>query len=141
MKAWVAVCGLLVGCATWTYETDPLMYQMTVGNPDMLDECARSVIFPGAESCAFSDSLPVQSRATAMRAALKDLSPDERERVARGVVWIGAPAVAAELAWGRPVRTNRTVTAAGEREQWIYRGGSYVYVENGRVVAIQETGE
>mgnify|MGYP000682762693 CR=1 FL=1 len=31
---------------------------------------------------------------------------------------------------------NRTVTAAGTREQWVY-GGAYVYLDSGRVTAWQ----
>jgi hypothetical protein len=38
--------------------------------------------------------------------------------------------------WGRPRTINRTVTAAGAREQWVYEGG-YLYFENGIVTAIQ----
>lgn len=38
---------------------------------------------------------------------------------------------------GRPIKINTTTTKAGEREQWVYPGGVYVYFEGGRVVAIQ----
>lgn len=40
-------------------------------------------------------------------------------------------------AWGEPRSVNRTTTARGEREQWVYSSG-YLYLDNGRVVAIQE---
>lgn len=44
--------------------------------------------------------------------------------------------------WGRPTKINRTVTAGGSREQWVYRNEEigndrYVYVENGTVRTIQ----
>jgi hypothetical protein len=39
--------------------------------------------------------------------------------------------------WGRHERVNRTITASGEREQWVYPGFNYLYIVNGRVAAIQ----
>lgn len=41
--------------------------------------------------------------------------------------------------WGRPTRINRTTTARGSREQWVYGSRSYLYFENGRLTAIQST--
>ncbi len=38
--------------------------------------------------------------------------------------------------WGRPRDVNRTTSAAGVWEQWVY-GGGYVYFTNGRVSVIQ----
>ncbi|WP_019024046.1 MULTISPECIES: DUF4124 domain-containing protein [unclassified Thioalkalivibrio] len=43
---------------------------------------------------------------------------------------------------GEPRRVNRTSTAWGDREQWVYRQGKYgqsfVYVEGGVITAIQD---
>ena len=50
---------------------------------------------------------------------------------------IGAEAAVAEVAWGRPARVNRTVTAAAAREQWVYGDRQYIYVDNGIITAIQ----
>jgi hypothetical protein len=53
-----------------------------------------------------------------------------------------ADEVIADTSWGVPDHVNRTVTADGEREQWVYPGG-YLYFEGaanyhgGRLVAIQ----
>lgn len=38
--------------------------------------------------------------------------------------------------WGQPESRNRTETRHGTREQWVYGGGQYLYLENGRVTAI-----
>ena len=38
---------------------------------------------------------------------------------------------------GQPDTVNRTVTAAGAREQWVYGAGQYLYFEGGRLVAMQ----
>lgn len=43
--------------------------------------------------------------------------------------------------YGEPHRVNTTQTAKNTREQWIYEwtdGSTYIYFENGKVVAIQE---
>jgi len=41
------------------------------------------------------------------------------------------------LAWGRPLRINQTTRASGVSEQWVYSTSRHVYLENGRVTAIQ----
>lgn len=52
---------------------------------------------------------------------------------------IGISAESALKRFGRPQKVNRTTTASGVREQWVYDDGQYVYVENGRVTAIQQS--
>ncbi|MBM7111517.1 hypothetical protein SAM19_04937 [Brevibacillus laterosporus] len=41
-------------------------------------------------------------------------------------------------AWGKPNSINKTTTANGEHEQWVYSIKKYVYFDNGYVTAIQE---
>lgn len=38
--------------------------------------------------------------------------------------------------WGKPNHVNRTVTARGTHEQWVY-GGGYLYFEDGVLTSIQ----
>lgn len=41
-------------------------------------------------------------------------------------------------AWGKPSAVNKTLTANGEREQWIYgNSGNYLYFDNGTLTTIQ----
>jgi hypothetical protein len=40
--------------------------------------------------------------------------------------------------WGKPTDINKTTTALGTSEQWVYSDYRYVYLENGIVTAIQE---
>ncbi|ERN54331.1 hypothetical protein [Alkalihalophilus marmarensis] len=40
--------------------------------------------------------------------------------------------------WGKPQKINRTTTAYGVREQWVYPNYKYVYLEDGIVTAIQD---
>ena len=39
--------------------------------------------------------------------------------------------------WGNPERVNKTITAHGVREQWVYGTSAYLYFENGALTAIQ----
>lgn len=39
--------------------------------------------------------------------------------------------------WGKPTDINRTTTATGVHEQWVYGNGNYLYFDNGRLTAIQ----
>lgn len=54
------------------------------------------------------------------------------------VIGMTAEQVRRETSWGDPDHINRTVTATGEREQWVY-GGGYLYFDQGILVAIQST--
>lgn len=40
--------------------------------------------------------------------------------------------------WGKPEDINRTTTAYGVHEQWVYSNYRYIYFDNGIVTAIQE---
>ena len=52
-------------------------------------------------------------------------------------VRLGMTADMVRGAWGDPTRINRTETRLSIREQWVYSDGRYVYLEGGKVVAIQ----
>ena len=38
--------------------------------------------------------------------------------------------------WGKPLKINRTTSASGVHEQWVYIGG-YLYFDNGILTSIQ----
>ena len=40
--------------------------------------------------------------------------------------------------WGKPSDINKTTTAYGVHEQWVYSGNRYIYLDDGIVSAIQE---
>ena len=40
-------------------------------------------------------------------------------------------------AWGEPDNINRTTGSWGVHEQWCYDWGGYLYIENGKLAAIQ----
>ncbi len=51
-------------------------------------------------------------------------------------VRIGMSAKEVERAWGRPSSINRTTTARGTSEQWVY-GSRYLYFTNDVLTTIQ----
>lgn len=68
-------------------------------------------------------------------------SPDMRNLVLARQVAVGMDETMVRAAWGWPEDVNRTTTARGTREQWVYGDiGSrrYVYFEDGVVTAIQK---
>ena len=116
-------------------------------SPAAVDRCARQIVFAldpdpnytWPELCN-GNRARVAARVTEMKGMLAKLrlSSSERELVRLGEIWVGAPREAAELAWGRPHRVNTTTTAAGTREQWVFRWKSrYLYLYDGRVETIQ----
>jgi hypothetical protein len=58
---------------------------------------------------------------------------------ASGPVAIGMSAAEVIGARGAPRSINRTSTAAGTSEQWVYDVGTYVYLDNGKVTAVQDS--
>lgn len=65
----------------------------------------------------------------------------ELDRAANaGEVRIGMTPAQVRRAWGEPYDVNRTRTAAGTSEQWVYgsTGRRFVYFRDGNVTAIQD---
>lgn len=54
----------------------------------------------------------------------------------QGVLIGMLPAEVLQSSWGKPSRVNRTTTANGVTEQWVYAGG-YLYFKNGVLAAVQ----
>jgi hypothetical protein len=54
-------------------------------------------------------------------------------------VYIGMSAEdARESTWGEPHEINRTTTASGVHEQWVYGSKRFLYFTNGKLTAIQD---
>lgn len=54
-----------------------------------------------------------------------------------GKVRIGFTKAMCKAAWGEPEDINKTSGSWGVHEQWVYRDGSYLYFENGKLTSIQ----
>jgi len=59
------------------------------------------------------------------------------QRILEGKVWIGMTKEMARESWGSPQDINRTITANGVHEQWVY-GDSYLYFNDGILTTIQD---
>jgi len=57
--------------------------------------------------------------------------------VLAGRVRVGMTAAQVEAGWGAPLEVNRTTSARGRDEQWVYGERRYVYLTNGVVRTIQ----
>lgn len=53
-------------------------------------------------------------------------------------IGMSAQFVAERTNWGSPQAINRTESATGVTEQWVYGSGNYLYFKNGRLRAIQD---
>lgn len=61
-----------------------------------------------------------------------------REHRRKGGVRLGMTAAQVRASnWGKPDSVNRTTSAAGIHEQWVYEEGNYLYFENGILTTIQ----
>lgn len=64
---------------------------------------------------------------------------DVLARVSCGSVWIGMTAAQLRASMGEPRKINRTVTASGTHEQWVYGDfGPYFYVVEGILTSWQD---
>ncbi len=59
-------------------------------------------------------------------------------RLLKEGLYIGMPENLVMEYLGQPKKVNRTVTASGEKEQWVYES-RYCYIENGKLTAWQES--
>lgn len=125
-----------------------MVWYSVKGDLNKLDKCSLKLVYKAefnrktewpAYCNSFENTDEVQGRVKVLSDMLLELSPsdEEREKLARGKVWIGAKEDFVTLAWGSPVKVNRTVTANRVKEQWVYGSGNYVYVTNGLVTGIQ----
>lgn len=74
----------------------------------------------------------LEARDNARRAAAA------RDAKRKGGVRLGMTAAQVRASnWGRPGSINRTTSAAGIHEQWVYEDGNYLYFENGVLTTIQ----
>lgn len=75
----------------------------------------------------------------------KQIALEKRQESLPGVkIGMSAKTVINETSWGAPKKINRTTTASGVREQWIYDHcgynrcySGYLYFTNGILTAIQ----
>ncbi|MGN6831098.1 zinc-ribbon domain-containing protein [Paucibacter sp. M5-1] len=101
---------------------------------NVLEACEKLTKDPAAIS------LLKEARAAVVKAVQRDkqIAAAERARKKKEGVSIGmSEQDVRDSSWGRPESINRTTSASGTREQWVYGGRNYLYFENGRLTSIQ----
>lgn len=84
------------------------------------------------------DAAQARRAAASQAAEAKRIATAERaEKKKRGVQIGMTQQDVLDSNWGRPEHVNRTTTARGTHEQWVYGIGSYLYFEDGILTAIQ----
>lgn len=132
-------------------DSDKQSFWLAFKEPNMTDKCALKLVYKvefdphrdWPDLCNFfRDTDLLKNRVQELQEALEslDLTEKQKEDLKEGKIWIGATRIMAELAWGRPLRINKTTTAAGVREHWTYGSPNYPYFlhfVDGKVTTIQ----
>lgn len=94
-----------------------------------------------------ADPLSPGSQYWARQASEVKRQKEVETAIQAGEIFIGMTADEVVQSWGRPTKINSTITAGSRHEQWVYRrskhiGGltQYVYLEDGRVRSMQDSG-
>lgn len=81
---------------------------------------------------AANEKVAAKARAEAAKVEAQVRAAKKREGVRIGMTQDDVVA----SSWGKPRKINRTTTAYGVREQWVYDGG-YLYFEKGILTSVQ----
>lgn len=92
-----------------------------------------------AERIAEENRIAEEQRKQAERKAslIKKYGKTYADLILQGKVRIGMSAEMCREAWGTPDDINRSSGIWGVHEQWCYDWGGYLYMENGKLTAIQ----
>lgn len=101
---------------------------------NLLLECEDTMT--DAKAIALLNAAREAQSAQEAKAAHILLTAQKQQRKREGVAIGMSPQDVLDSSWGRPNRINRTTTAGGEREQWVYDSG-YLYFVNGVLTTIQ----
>lgn len=88
--------------------------------------------------CGLMRSKNQSSESAGAELMRKGFTADELRLVKTQSIEVGMSQQALLCAWGDPMRRNRTVTAGGERIQWVYNGPTFVYTTDGIITAYQD---
>lgn len=110
---------------------------LTAGDPDsafdVLQPC-RSTL--SAEGKVLMGKALTQSSAKRDKEAAAEAKRIRAEKKRTGVLVGMSAQDAIDSSWGKPRKVNRTTTAHGVSEQWVYDGG-YLYFRDGVLTSIQ----
>ncbi|MDP3229163.1 MAG: hypothetical protein Q8N13_14425 [Acidovorax sp.] len=141
MKQLFAVATLFLAMPAVSQSGDPAKYARCAGSSEM-QKCRALVDAVTAETAeakrARVEKLE-RERAAAVQQVLKNpaTNSESSQQAIESEPKVGMSEYdASNTLWGKPSERNRTVTERGSREQWVFGGGRFVYLENGRVTAV-----
>lgn len=117
---------------------EPDLIKDKISDPDC--QAARNRAAAKAKVAAVKAKAVAGAKEQRRLAAIKalDISDGQKQLLREKHVFMGASAEMVRLAWGAPDEINRTTTAVGIHEQWVY-GDQYLYLDNGVLTTIQTT--
>ncbi|MCM8570271.1 hypothetical protein NE848_12830 [Gramella jeungdoensis] len=69
---------------------------------------------------------------------IRKYGKSDLEAMKEGKFWIGMNKEQLIYSLGKPIDINTNVGSWGKHEQWVYGGGTYIYLENGIVTSYQQ---
>lgn len=78
-----------------------------------------------------------QEEAEYRSSLIKKFGRNNAQLIMDGEVRVGFTKAMCEESWGSPIHINRTTTAYGTLEQWVYGIGCYLYFEGNKLTGIQ----
>lgn len=78
-----------------------------------------------------------QQKAERKKYLIKKFGKTYADMILKGEVQTGMTAEMCRESWGEPDDINKTIGSWGTHEQWCYNWGGYLYIENGKLTAIQ----
>ena len=96
---------------------------------------------PQSEIDSMARSCQAQHERNLSYAEWEKQEAEERLRISklpRPSIGMNANQVVKKTSWGAPKSVNRTTTATGSTEQWVYGPNAYLYFRNGKLFAIQD---
>jgi len=127
------------GTPTWVYLL--LLAILAVTLPLAIYQEVWGTTAKHRKSEARTQVAQARQRAQALEAAAQTQRDYIRLAVLEKRVVIGMTAAQVQEAWGQPTNVNRSVSAGGTNEQWVYPRGAaktnYVYLDDGIVRSFQ----
>ncbi len=102
---------------------------------EVLQDCRDYLTDPGVKALYLKAMATAREQQAAE--AKKIAAAEKAEKKKRGVHVGMTQQDVLDSSWGKPEHINRTITARGTREQWVYGLRNYLYFEDGILTAIQ----
>jgi hypothetical protein len=118
-----------------TYTSCLLRYAEPVS--DYSHYSSESMLRSYRRNAEFEQRMAAEKAAREQRMAAEKAARDELAKKPGVRIGMTPDQVINETSWGRPEYINRTTTAAGVNEQWVYSLRSYLYFNNSILVSIQ----